>query len=77
MATGWIPAEMKDKWVLDVGCGSGRFAEAALSSAARVVALESDSKLSVVNSEPCDTLIEELDRGDEVRGSHLLGQFGG
>lgn len=39
-ATGWNPVEMKDKWVLDVGCGSGRFAEIALSTGAYVVALD-------------------------------------
>jgi 2-polyprenyl-3-methyl-5-hydroxy-6-metoxy-1,4-benzoquinol methylase len=42
-ATGWSPAEMKGKWVLDVGCGSGRFAEIALSSGANVVALDYSS----------------------------------
>ncbi len=39
-ATGWNPAEMKDK---GVGCGSGRFAEVALSSGAQVVALDYSS----------------------------------
>ena len=39
-ATGWDAAEMKNKWVLDAGCGSGRFAEVALSSGAHVVALD-------------------------------------
>ena len=42
-ATGWSPMEMRDKWVLDVGCGSGRFAEIALSSGAQVVALDYSS----------------------------------
>jgi SAM-dependent methyltransferase len=42
-ATGWNPAEMKDKWVLDVGCGSGRFAEVALAAGAHVVALDYSS----------------------------------
>ena len=42
-ATGWKPADMKDQWVLDVGCGSGRFAEVALSSGAQVVALDYSS----------------------------------
>jgi SAM-dependent methyltransferase len=31
---------MKDQWVLDVGCGSGRFTEIALSTGAQVVALD-------------------------------------
>lgn len=39
-ATGWAPDAMKGKWVLDIGCGSGRFAEIALSSGANVVALD-------------------------------------
>jgi len=39
-ATGWKESEIKDKWVLDVGCGSGRFAEIALSAGAKVVALD-------------------------------------
>jgi SAM-dependent methyltransferase len=43
IATGWDPAVMEGKWVLDVGCGSGRFAEVALSSGAQVVALDYSS----------------------------------
>ena len=42
-ATGWISSEMKGKWILDVGCGSGRFAEVALSAGAKVVALDYSS----------------------------------
>jgi len=42
-ATGWNKADMRDRWVLDVGCGSGRFAEVALSSGAQVVALDYSS----------------------------------
>ena len=42
-ATGWNQVEMKDQWVLDVGCGSGRFAEVALSAGAQVVALDYSS----------------------------------
>ena len=39
-ATGWQPQDIKGKWVLDVGCGSGRFAEVALEAGAKVVALD-------------------------------------
>ena len=39
-ATGWSPEDLDGKWVLDVGCGSGRFAEIALSYGAKVVALD-------------------------------------
>ena len=37
---GWRPAEMAGEWTLDVGCGAGRFAEVALSTGARVVAVD-------------------------------------
>jgi SAM-dependent methyltransferase len=42
-ATGWKPNDLCGKWVLDVGCGSGRFAEIALSAGANVVALDYSS----------------------------------
>lgn len=42
-ATDWNADEMKDCWVLDAGCGSGRFAEIALSTGAQVVALDYSS----------------------------------
>ena len=42
-ATDWSPIEMNSRWVLDVGCGSGRFAEIALSTGAQVVALDYSS----------------------------------
>lgn len=36
----WTEGELRDRLVLDVGCGSGRFAEIALSAGARVVAMD-------------------------------------
>ena len=42
-ATDWDPAALKGQWVLDVGCGSGRFAEIALGAGANVVALDYSS----------------------------------
>ena len=42
-ATGWSPAAIKSKWVLDAGCGAGRFAEIALTGGANVVALDYSS----------------------------------
>ena len=35
-ATGWRPEDISGQWVLDVGCGAGRFAEIALRAGARV-----------------------------------------
>jgi SAM-dependent methyltransferase len=42
-ATGWTPEELRGQWVLDVGCGSGRFAEVALNAGANVIALDLSS----------------------------------
>ena len=39
-ATNWIKSELSGKWILDVGCGAGRFAEIALNSGANVVAID-------------------------------------
>jgi SAM-dependent methyltransferase len=43
MATGWSPEAIKGQWVLDAGCGAGRFAEVALMAGAKVVALDYSS----------------------------------
>lgn len=42
-ATGWLPKDLRGQWVLDVGCGAGRFAEIALGAGATVVALDYSS----------------------------------
>lgn len=42
-ATGWQPEKMRGRWILDAGCGAGRFAEIALQSGAQVVALDYSS----------------------------------
>jgi SAM-dependent methyltransferase len=42
-ATGWQPEDVAGKWVLDAGCGAGRFAEIALKAGAVVVALDYSS----------------------------------
>jgi SAM-dependent methyltransferase len=39
-ATSWQPEDMADQWVLDAGCGAGRFAEVAVKANARVVAMD-------------------------------------
>jgi 2-polyprenyl-3-methyl-5-hydroxy-6-metoxy-1,4-benzoquinol methylase len=45
-ATGWEPESLEGKWVLDVGCGAGRFAEVALRAGAKVVALDYSSAVN-------------------------------
>lgn len=39
-STGWRPEDMAGRFVLDAGCGAGRFAEVALHAGAKVVALD-------------------------------------
>lgn len=41
--TGWADSELNGKWVLDGGCGAGRFAEIAAKRDARVIALDYSS----------------------------------
>jgi 2-polyprenyl-3-methyl-5-hydroxy-6-metoxy-1,4-benzoquinol methylase len=42
-STGWSPETLQGKWVLDCGCGAGRFAEVAIGAGANVVALDYSS----------------------------------
>jgi 2-polyprenyl-3-methyl-5-hydroxy-6-metoxy-1,4-benzoquinol methylase len=44
-ATGWTPLQLAGQWVLDVGCGAGRFAEIALQAGAKVVAVDYSSAI--------------------------------
>ncbi|MES2353812.1 MAG: methyltransferase domain-containing protein [Pseudomonadota bacterium] len=49
-STGWDWAAMKGKRVLDVGCGSGRFAEVALQAGADVVAIDYSSAVDAARA---------------------------
>ena len=42
-ATGWEKEDLKGAWVLDAGCGAGRFAQVALDAGANVIALDFSS----------------------------------
>lgn len=42
-ATNWVPEDLEGKWILDAGCGAGRFAEIALDAGANVVAIDYSS----------------------------------
>lgn len=41
--SGWAPGSLRDRLVLDAGCGAGRFLEVVLDKGARVVALDRSS----------------------------------
>src|SRR5574339_753078 len=38
--SGWSPAAMDKRWTLDLGCGAGRFAEVALGTGTRLIAVD-------------------------------------
>lgn len=42
-ATAWEPEGLRGQYVLDVGCGAGRFAEVALRAGARVIAIDAST----------------------------------
>lgn len=62
-ASGWSPAELSGKWVLDAGCGAGRFAEVALRAGAVVVALDYSNAVDA-----CYANLNEYDRLHVVQG---------
>jgi SAM-dependent methyltransferase len=49
-ATGWRAEDIRGKWVLDVGCGAGRFAEVALQAGANLVALDYSSAVDACHA---------------------------
>ena len=48
--TGWTPDWLKDKWVLDAGCGAGRFLDVASDSEAEVVGLDISSAIDAARA---------------------------
>jgi SAM-dependent methyltransferase/uncharacterized protein YbaR (Trm112 family) len=52
--TTWTEAELKGKWVLDAGCGSGRFAEIAASKGSQLIALDYSSAVDAARNNLID-----------------------
>ncbi len=48
--TGWSKQGLKDKWVLDAGCGAGRFLDAASQSEAQVVGVDISSAIDAAKA---------------------------
>lgn len=48
--TGWTREELKDKWMLDVGCGAGRFLDAASASGAQIVGIDISNAVDAAKS---------------------------
>ncbi|MDT4969324.1 MAG: hypothetical protein QOJ64_4061 [Acidobacteriota bacterium] len=48
--TGWTSEWMKDKWILDAGCGAGRFLDVAVRSGGEVVGLDISSAIDAAKA---------------------------
>ena len=48
--TGWTKEELKGKWVLDAGCGAGRFLDAASASEGEVVGIDISSAIDAAKA---------------------------
>ena len=48
--SGWKPDDLRNKIVLDVGCGAGRFAEVALAAGAKLIALDYSSAVDALRA---------------------------
>ena len=68
--TGWSEAELRGKWLLDAGCGAGRFAEVAAARQAEVVALDFSSAV-----EAASKTLERFANADVVQGNLLQPPF--
>lgn len=61
--TGWSKAEVKGKWMLDAGCGAGRFAQVAARTGTRLVALDISSAVDA-----CGETLAAYPEADVVQG---------
>lgn len=48
--TGWTENELKGKWVLDAGCGAGRFLDAAANSQAEIIGIDISSAVDAAKA---------------------------
>jgi ubiquinone/menaquinone biosynthesis C-methylase UbiE/uncharacterized protein YbaR (Trm112 family) len=48
--TSWNSQDLKDKFVLDAGCGSGRFSEIAISHGAKLIAVDYSNAVEAANN---------------------------
>lgn len=64
--TGWTTDQLDGKWVLDAGCGAGRFAEIAASRNAKLFALDMSSAVDAAKK-----TLERFPNANIVQGSIL------
>ena len=75
LSMGVAPEELRGKLVLDVGCGSGRFAEAALGTGARVVALDYSSAVDACQANLGSNAAIDVVQGDVYKLPFRPGTF--
>jgi SAM-dependent methyltransferase len=68
--TGWDERRLRDRWVLDGGCGAGRFAEVAATRGPRLVALDFSSAI-----EATAETVRRFDNVHPVQGNLLEPPF--
>ena len=69
--TGWSRSHREGKWVLDAGCGAGRFAQIAAARGARLVALDLSSAVDATATTLRETAKPNGGRFDVVQASLL------
>ena len=67
---GWTESDLRGKWVLDAGCGAGRFAEVAAARGARLVALDVSAAVEAARA-----TLAAFPSTDVVQGSVLEPPF--
>jgi SAM-dependent methyltransferase len=67
---GWTSTELRGRWLLDAGCGAGRFAEVAAERGAELVALDFSSAV-----EAAAETLSRFPNADVVQGSLLEPPF--
>jgi SAM-dependent methyltransferase len=67
---GWTPDELRGRWVLDAGCGAGRFAEVAAERGGDLVALDLSSAVEATRA-----TLTRFPNVDVVQGSVLEPPF--
>jgi len=75
LATNWTPGDMNGQWVLDVGCGAGRFAEVVLKAGAKLVALDYSSAVDACYSNLMQHPNLHVVQGDIYALPFALGSF--
>ncbi len=73
--TGWQRGDLENRWVLDGGCGAGRFAEIAAERGGQVVALDSSSAVEAAQANLAGYPNAHVVQGDLLNPPFATGSF--